>query len=113
MYSYRKGMGQMNADARIFTVALVLAYGCAGCFSTKDSICSFNLDRDEWKIVEAGSNKKIKAIKSGRSKWYESKGGNYLVCYNSISDHVCGGIYETFDLQLDGSYEYDHIPCMS
>ena len=95
----------------IYFVVIISCSSVSGCSSTLKSPCDFSISADEWEIVEAGSNHKINAIRSRAEKWYKNKSGDYLVCFNSKKDYVCGGTYETFDVQEGGEYAYDHVVC--
>lgn len=94
----------------VICVMLLVSTGCAS--RSKDA-CDFRLDKEEWSLVPRESNAQIIPIESGASTWYLNAKGDYLICYNSVSDYVCGGTYETFDVNPGKGYIRDFIVCTS
>lgn len=103
---------RMDKMIRIFSL-FFLPVVLGGCVTKERDACSFHVDFKEWQSVSVGSNSKISPMQSKASRWYKNERGDYLVCYNSVSDSVCGGIYETFKTDSDKGYVYDQIVCMS
>lgn len=103
-------MEAMKAPLFLSCAALFFLSGCAS--HSKDP-CTFTIDQKKWGLVPTGSNPHITPIMSDASSWYMNADGNYLICYNSVEDYVCGGIYETFDKDRSGGYVRDHIVCTS
>jgi hypothetical protein len=94
----------------IFVIALFVA-GCS--FNESSNVCNFNIKSSEWKRVEKSSNNKIKPVhESVNSNWYRNTNGDYLICHDVRSHEVCGGIYEQFTKQQDGSFVNSEIFCM-
>lgn len=83
-----------------------------GSSGSKDA-CNFSIDQNKRNRVPAKSNPLITPMESDSSAWYMNADDDYLICYNSVDDYVCGGIYETFDKDGSGGYVRDHIVCTS
>lgn len=94
----------------IFFVVLLFFVGCS---TNSSSVCNLNLTADGWVLVDKNSNEQIKPLHdSGKSRWYKNSNGDYLICHVVVSDEECGGIYETFTKQPDGSFVNGEIFCM-
>jgi len=66
-----------------------------------------------WVLVEKNENQNIKSLhESDSSRWYRNLNGDHLVCHLSVTDEICGGVYEVFSKQQDGSFLHDEIFCM-
>lgn len=94
----------------IFFMVMLFVVGCS---TNSSSVCNLNLVNDGWRLVDKNSNNQIKPLNdSGKSKWYKNSDGDYFVCHAVVSNEECGGIYEIFKRQSDGTFINEEIFCM-
>ena len=91
------------------TASLLILLILASCRTT--SPCSFSPQLAGWKLAAVVPPQLTdKSEKS--SRWYVNERREYMLCMNSKSEDVCGGIYETYS-EISGKYtRSDFIVCM-
>lgn len=93
----------------LMNCAVILVLGCS--YNLRGP-CDFNLSKEEWVMVPVGSDDRIKSLNLAGAKWYKNTNDNYIICYNSKHDYVCGGTYEIFELDAEGRYRGMDYTCI-
>lgn len=75
------------------------------------SVCDYKLLEDGW-FPTSDYPEKFKTEYNEKSKWYTNRKGDFLACPEFKRRDVCGGFYELYEKNSDGSYQQGDIICI-
>ena len=90
--------------------ATILLLFLSGCSSIR-SECDYDLAKNGWLSVSAPPADLVTGDNKGY-EWFSNDEGDYFACPSMVTSDVCGPLYEIYEKQADGSYEYDFILCI-